>query len=109
MISENQTLLGIQEGFSQADLRSAYRDRVRLVHPDLATSDADRDRRTRETIRLNAAYAELRRSETPKGSQSAPQKVAESGERRNTHEAGELRWVVEAGSRTTRSVRRSRS
>ena len=60
MISANLTLLGVREGFSQADLRSAYRDRVRLVHPDLATSDADRDRRTRDTIRLNLAYAELR-------------------------------------------------
>jgi hypothetical protein len=60
VISANLTLLGIQEGFSQADLRSAYRARVRLVHPDLATSDADRARRTRDTIRLNAAYAELR-------------------------------------------------
>jgi hypothetical protein len=60
VISANLTLLGVQEGFSQADLRAAYRARVRLVHPDLATSDADRARRTRATIRLNAAYAELR-------------------------------------------------
>jgi hypothetical protein len=33
---------------------------------------------------------------------------AESGERRNTHEIGELRWVVEDGSRCMPSVRRSR-
>ena len=61
MIPANLTLLGIQEGFSQAELRSAYRAQVRRVHPDLARDGADRDRRTRETVRLNAAYAELRK------------------------------------------------
>jgi hypothetical protein len=74
-MNSSLALLGLGEGFSSSELHSAYRAHVRLVHPDLATSDADRARRTRETIRLNAAYAELRRSETPKGSQSAPQKV----------------------------------
>jgi len=34
--------------------------------------------------------------------------VAESGERRNTHEAGELRWVVEGRVPIMRNVRRSR-
>lgn len=52
-------LLGLGEGFSSSELHSAYRAHVRLVHPDLATSDADRVRRTQATIRLNLAYAEL--------------------------------------------------
>jgi hypothetical protein len=60
VIDERLALLGLGEGFSLADLRAAYRSRVRLVHPDLAVSDEDRVRRTRETIRLNLAYAELR-------------------------------------------------
>jgi hypothetical protein len=66
VISANLTLLGVQEGFSQADLRSAYRARVRLVHPDLAVSDSDRVRRTKDTIRLNVAYAELRNASAHK-------------------------------------------
>src|SRR5664280_1454545 len=74
-MNSSLALLGLREGFSSSELHSAYRAHVRLVHPDLATSDADRARRTRETIRLNAAYVGLRRSETPKGLQSAPQKV----------------------------------
>jgi hypothetical protein len=74
VISANLTLLGVQEGFSQADLRSAYMDRVRRVHPDLATSDADRVRRTRDTTRLNVAYAELRNASAHK----IPQAVVET-------------------------------
>jgi hypothetical protein len=76
-MNSDLTLLGIREGFSQSELRAAYRARVRLVHPDLATSDADRVRRTRETIRLNAAYAELRNAPTRMTPQSVPQKVRE--------------------------------
>ena len=54
------SLLGLREGSSPDAIHAAYRDRVRLCHPDLASSDADRARRTRATVRLNAAYAELR-------------------------------------------------
>jgi hypothetical protein len=59
-MNSSLALLGLGEGFSSSELHSAYRAHVRLVHPDLATSDADRVRRTQATIRLNLAYAELR-------------------------------------------------
>lgn len=42
------------------------------------------------------------------GQIEVPTGGAESGERRNTHEIGDLRWVVEDGSRCMPSVRRSR-
>lgn len=37
-------------------VKARYRDAMRLVHPDLATDEADRARRTEYTKRLNAAY-----------------------------------------------------
>ena len=77
-MNRSLALLGLGEGFSSSELHSAYRAHVRLVHPDLATSDADRVRRTQATIRLNLAYAELRNAperSDPQCSQSVPQKV----------------------------------
>ena len=41
-----------------ADLaRRLYRTLIKLCHPDLASSDADRARREEFTARVNAAYA----------------------------------------------------
>jgi hypothetical protein len=38
-------------------VRALYRTLIKLCHPDLATSDADRRRREEFTARVNAAYA----------------------------------------------------
>jgi hypothetical protein len=38
-------------------VRALYRTLIKLCHPDLATSDADRLRREEFTTRVNAAYA----------------------------------------------------
>jgi hypothetical protein len=38
-------------------VRTLYRTLIKLCHPDLATSDADRMRREEFTARVNAAYA----------------------------------------------------
>ncbi len=42
----------------ETELRRAYRELARRYHPDLARTEADRDRRTETMLRVNAAFRE---------------------------------------------------
>jgi curved DNA-binding protein CbpA len=48
-------LLGVSEEASDEAVQVAWRRYIRLCHPDNATDDADRDRRTARSIALNQA------------------------------------------------------
>jgi hypothetical protein len=54
-------ILGVPADAGPQEVRAAYLRRVRRCHPDLGRDEADRRRRTRATVALNVAYAELRK------------------------------------------------
>jgi len=51
--------LGVSETATSNEIRAAYRSTMRSVHPDRATSDADRARRTARSAEINAAWEVL--------------------------------------------------
>jgi DnaJ-domain-containing protein 1 len=63
--SEHLVVLGLKPGFSQDDLRRAYRARVAEYHPDRVASLGPKLKRLaeEETKRITAAYAFLKRDE----------------------------------------------
>jgi curved DNA-binding protein CbpA len=48
--------LGVSETATTNEIRAAYRSTMRSVHPDRATNDADRARRTARSAEINAAW-----------------------------------------------------
>lgn len=60
-LNEARTLLGVAAGADHATVRAAYRERIRLAHPDIAGPDA-----TGRAARLNEAYALLAQPPAPK-------------------------------------------
>ncbi len=49
-------VLGVSELSSEETIDAAWRRRIKLCHPDYATSDADRERRLAESIVVNRAH-----------------------------------------------------
>lgn len=50
------TVLGVRPGANQLEIRDAYRAAMRAAHPDRATGEADRARRTARSAEINGAY-----------------------------------------------------
>jgi curved DNA-binding protein CbpA len=50
------TVLGVRPGANQLEIRDAYRTAMRAAHPDRATGEADRARRTARSAEINGAY-----------------------------------------------------
>jgi hypothetical protein len=58
IVSTKRTLfddLGVPDGADAEACRRAWRERVRVIHPDLVSDPAERAKRTAEIARLNAA------------------------------------------------------
>lgn len=68
-------LLGVAPGASQAELRLAYRLRVRDVHPDVRPDDPEASRRFRE---LRAAYELLSSAQTPSPGPASARRPSEA-------------------------------
>jgi hypothetical protein len=56
-IADALAVLGLGSGAAWVEIRQAYRDQVRVSHPDVEASD--RDRATGRTAALNVAFATL--------------------------------------------------
>ncbi len=59
-LNEARAVLGVADGVDRAAVRAAYRDRIRLAHPDIAGPGA-----TARAADLNEAYALLTRAAPP--------------------------------------------
>jgi hypothetical protein len=88
--------------------RALYRTLIKLCHPDLATSDADRLRREEFTARVNAAYAakdvsrlEALAREWQAGAPGAARSPGQAPELRNAIEAVRQQ-LAEAGTEIAR-------
>lgn len=53
------TALGVRPGANQMEIREAYRRAMRAAHPDHATGEGDRARRTVRSAAINGAYEQL--------------------------------------------------
>jgi curved DNA-binding protein CbpA len=53
------TALGVRPGANQIEIREGYRRAMRAAHPDHATGEADRARRTVRSAAINGAYERL--------------------------------------------------
>lgn len=60
-ISEAMKRLGLSNGFTAEELNDAYRRLVKKNHPDLATDEEDKHRRSKLMTEINAARTILRR------------------------------------------------
>jgi hypothetical protein len=63
MIAFYRNLLGLKLKFTQAELKTAFRERVAKYHPDTYGSSSDRDRENAETLmkQINEAYEALKK------------------------------------------------
>lgn len=59
IMTDLYTALGIRPGANQIEIREAYRRAMRAAHPDHATGEADRARRTVRSAEINGAYEVL--------------------------------------------------
>lgn len=58
-MSNLYTVLGVRPGANQLEIRDAYRAAMRAAHPDRATGEVDRARRTARSAEINGAYEVL--------------------------------------------------
>ena len=67
-------LLGLEDGASEEEIRTAYRRLARKWHPDQFQDEEKREDATRHMVALNHAYEEAlaAASRRPKGSAAAP-------------------------------------
>lgn len=70
-LAEALEVLGLAPGTPMAEVRSAYRSRVRAAHPDLAP-DGDRAAATTRTARITDAFATVRRAVLAAGGDRVP-------------------------------------
>lgn len=71
-LAEALEILGLGPGTPMPEVRAAYRERVRLAHPDLVGPDGDRGAATAATARITSAFAVVRRAVLDGGTGAVP-------------------------------------